>query len=93
MYIFAIVYIHFPFHASRTLQIKFVCHPINFFFFSLALSKIMARPRPWKKRHRHFEIETTRDSSRQFETIRDNNDNSGTNIVGQGTFLNIHFTL
>jgi len=63
------------------------------FFFSLALSKIMARPRPWKKRHRHFEIETTRDSSRQFETIRDNNDNSGTNIVGQGTFLNLHFTL
>ena len=27
--------------------------------FSLALSKIMARPRPWKKRHRHFDIETS----------------------------------
>lgn len=25
---------------------------------SLALSKMMARPRPWKKRHRHFEVET-----------------------------------
>lgn len=29
-----------------------------FCFLSLALSKMMARPRPWKKRHRHFEVET-----------------------------------
>jgi hypothetical protein len=44
-------------------------------FFSLALSKMMARPRPWKKRHRHFEVEVN------------NSDLGGSNNSSPGLFL------